>query len=233
MLDTFKPLVVGYKGEIGSFILGGLLKEMPKASDIWCVDMNDDCYEVVDRIWKSHYIFLCVPIEETINWIRRYKAYLAGKVIIEQCTLKGDIVNHPDLEGLIIHSMHILFRPSATPKHDDREIAFIDGQLGWTTMMNLAGMLDSEFIIYDSVIEHDREMAILQGISHRVILTIERRLKGMKGGTYISKQLQHLGRRIRGGNKNLLNVIQKNDKLPDELGGFIGEIRGFDLNKYI
>jgi len=29
-----RPLVVGYKGEIGSFILNGLLRIMPKALDI-------------------------------------------------------------------------------------------------------------------------------------------------------------------------------------------------------
>ena len=44
------PLVCGYKGEIGSFILSGLLKVMPKALDIWCVDVNETESEVIDRI---------------------------------------------------------------------------------------------------------------------------------------------------------------------------------------
>ena len=41
-MKIFKsPLVVGYKGEIGSFILQGLLRTMPKALDILCYDILD------------------------------------------------------------------------------------------------------------------------------------------------------------------------------------------------
>ena len=59
------PLVVGYKGEIGSFILQGLLKTMPKAKDIWCFDINETEKDKIARIKKADYIFLCVPLQDT------------------------------------------------------------------------------------------------------------------------------------------------------------------------
>jgi prephenate dehydrogenase len=83
------PLVVGYKGEIGSFILNGLLKTMPKASNIWCVDINDSPDEVAERIKRSDFIFLCVPLDKTIEWVNVWKRLLKDKVIVEQCSLKA------------------------------------------------------------------------------------------------------------------------------------------------
>jgi hypothetical protein len=64
-----QPLVIGYKGEVGSFVLGGLLRIMPKALDIWCVDVNETKREVEQRIKISDVIFLCVPLQMTLEWL--------------------------------------------------------------------------------------------------------------------------------------------------------------------
>ena len=84
-------MIVGYRGEIGSFILNGLLRVMPKALNIFCSDVNESEDEVVERIEKSDTIFLCVPMNKTIDWIVRYKELLKGKTILEQCSLKVGI----------------------------------------------------------------------------------------------------------------------------------------------
>jgi prephenate dehydrogenase len=82
-----QPLVIGYKGEIGSFILGGLLRLMPKALDIWCTDINETDEEVANRIKVSDVIFLCVPLQLTMSWILKHKLLLKDKILIEQCSL--------------------------------------------------------------------------------------------------------------------------------------------------
>ena len=64
-----QPLVIGYKGEIGLFILMGLIKIMAKALDIWCVDINETKEEVEQRIKIADTIFLCVPLETTLEWL--------------------------------------------------------------------------------------------------------------------------------------------------------------------
>jgi prephenate dehydrogenase len=83
-----KPLVIGHKGEIGSFLVNGLLKYMDKALDILCFDVNETQEEVEERIKKSDVIFLCVPVKQTVNWLKTYKSLLSGKIIFEQASLK-------------------------------------------------------------------------------------------------------------------------------------------------
>ena len=117
-----QPLVVGYKGEIGSFILNGLLRIMPKALDIWCVDINETYEETIQRIQIADVIFLCVPLQDTEAWLLKHKEQLSGKKIIEQCSLKEWIYENQKLRDLNIMSMHILFRPSQTPNLEDRNV---------------------------------------------------------------------------------------------------------------
>ena len=82
--------------------------------------------EKKERIKKADCIFLCVPIQNTKNWLLCYKRYLKNKMIIEQTSLKNwlfkkDLI----LKDLIIVSMHILFRPSMTPNLEDRNCFLI------------------------------------------------------------------------------------------------------------
>ena len=58
------PMVVGYKGQIGRFILAGLLEHLPKANDIHCTDVSNSKQDVVERLEKADYVFL---IERVIN----------------------------------------------------------------------------------------------------------------------------------------------------------------------
>ena len=57
------PLVVGYKGEVGSFLLNGLLKIMPKALNVWCFDICETPIEKEHRIKISDCIFLCAGLQ--------------------------------------------------------------------------------------------------------------------------------------------------------------------------
>jgi len=122
------PLVIGYKGEIGSFILSGLLKIIPKALQIYCVDINETDAEVRQRIEASDTIFLCVPFNLTVVWLIKWKPLLKNKLIFEQCSLKEWIYEHYVSKGLNIRSMHILFRPSQTPNLEDRCIGMFSSQ---------------------------------------------------------------------------------------------------------
>ena len=119
------PLVVGYKGEVGSFLLNCLLKVMPKALNVWCYDINETPIEREHRINLADYIFLCVPLKETRQWLIDYKPLLENKTIIEQASIKGPIFADEDIKKLRIMSMHLLFRPSATSNLADRNCAFI------------------------------------------------------------------------------------------------------------
>src|SRR4051794_16919866 len=109
------PLVVGYKGEIGRFILAGLLEDLPKANDIYCVDINNSDDDVRERIERADFIFLCVPLQGTADWLRKYKTCLEGKLVVEQCSVKAFLYENPEFADFSFISMHLLFRPSATP----------------------------------------------------------------------------------------------------------------------
>src|SRR5579871_357952 len=109
------PLVVGYKGEIGRFILACLLEDMPKANDILCVDVNNSEQDVLERLEKTDSIFLCVPLQATAEWLARYASRLAGKIVIEQSSVKAFLYEDARFASLDFLSMHLLFRPSATP----------------------------------------------------------------------------------------------------------------------
>jgi prephenate dehydrogenase len=227
------PLVVGYKGEIGSFILSGLLKVMPKALDIWCVDVNETEEEVRDRIDKSDMIFLCVPMEKTIEWLLEYRNDLNGKTIIEQCSLKNDIINDERLNGLHILSMHILFRPSQTPNKDDRRLGLIKNQFSREMESKLLEITDSYLVIYKDVEEHDKEMAIQQALTHRTLLLLGEALRGCNGSTYISKKVVELSDRISKGNPELYKKIQSNTHLKNYLRKFEDSMQSFDIEKYM
>ena len=114
------PLVVGHKGEIGSFLVGGLLKFMDKALDITCFDVCESEKEAEERIENADVIFLCVPIKETVSWLLKHKKILKEKIIFEQASLKEWIYREirEDRKGLFgtslgqldIRSMHVMFR---------------------------------------------------------------------------------------------------------------------------
>ena len=179
------PMIIGYRGEIGSFLLSGLLRVMPKALDIWCVDINETKEEVRERILKSDVIFLCVPIGMTIDWIVAHKGELKGKIIIEQCSLKEDILLQCRSYDLDIRSMHILFRPSQTPDKADRLLGLFENQFNKDMIEKLLKITDSYLIIYKNVEEHDREMAIQQALVHRTLLLLGEVLGNCKGSTFI------------------------------------------------
>lgn len=227
-----KPLCVGYKGEIGSFILQGLLKVMPKALDIWCVDINETEEEVIERIEVADVIFLCIPMEKTVDWIVKHKELLKGKVIFEQCSLKEWIYDDERVGGLDIKSMHILFRPSQTPNIEDRKVGIFKSQLDEDMTKDIANITRSEIVCYKNAEDHDREMAIQQALVHRTLLVLGKALGSCNGSTYISKKVIELINRIKQGDKELYKSIQKNKYLPKELEKLMGDFGNFELEKY-
>lgn len=228
------PLVVGYRGVIGSFILQGLLRFMPSASNIWCFDQNECEKKKISRIKKADVIFLCVPMEDTLPWIFKYRHLLKGKTIIEQTSLKSSLYKHGSLlmgykQNFELKSMHILFRPYATPDKNDRRIALID-PAKWSSeeVDALKKITDSEiqWIVDDKM--HDLIMARQQAVLHRILLSLDRTI-GNSPKTYLSCKVRALCDRIRTGNPRLYASIQKNPYLPKAMNEFKRHLRKFDI----
>lgn len=225
------PLVVGYKGKIGSFILTGLLNHMPKANNIWCTDVNNTKRETIDRIKKSDLIFLCVPIQETMNWITTYYKYLKGKTIVEQTSLKAPFFfygnfNNNKIEKLNIINMHILFNPSTTPDFKDRLICFVKNKkLKEELCLLISNITNCYGITYfDTVVDHDKEMAKQQSLLHRVILALDNIIKD-QGTTYIGKKIKELATRIKTLDPTLFDHIQNNMYFGEVLDKFKQELQ--------
>jgi len=227
-----QPMVVGYKGEIGSFLLHGLLEIMPKALDIWCVDINESAAEVRQRIRRADTIFLCVPLEDTVGWLWRHKKLLMGKVIVEQCSLKEWLYEEGKLNGLDIRSMHVLFRPSQTPNPDDRRVGLFEGQFNQTLAKNIGEMTRSQVVWYKDAQEHDREMAVQQALLHRTLLVMGKLLKECSGSTFISKRTLELSERIKKGKLDLYRKIQENRYLPARLDEMKKEFDNFNIEAF-
>lgn len=227
------PLVIGYKGEIGSFILNGLLRIMPKALNIWCVDVNETEEEIKERIEKSDTIFLCIPISMTLDWIVTYKDLLCNKMLLEQCSLKEDICKDGRIQGLDIRSMHILFRPSQTPNLNDRKVGLVKNQFDENLAKDIADITQSEIVWYDSVEEHDKEMAIQQALTHRMLLLLGGALENCNGSTYISKKVIELSNRIKQGDLGLYKKIQGNIHLPEHLENLEKGLNSFEIEKHM
>lgn len=226
------PVVVGYKGEIGKFILAGLLDVMPKALDIWCFDQFESEKQKIDRIQKADYIFLCVPLDETGTWLMRYKKYLKDKIIIEQCSRKGFLYKDKRFKKFNFLSMHILFRPSITPNADDRRVALIEDER-WSGLISDIGKITKSYMIwYKDYKEHDRDMAINQGVVHRVLLSIGKMLDNTKSLTYVSGRLIKLRNRILAGNPELYKAIQENENVASEVKRFKSMFGDFDVKEF-
>ena len=243
VIRCFKsPLVVGYKGEIGSFILQGLLKTMPKALNIFCCDINETKQEVKERIQKADIIFLCVPLHETINWLTDYKDCLKDKLILEQTSLKSTIFGilkylPKKFKKLNIWSMHILFRPSATPNKNDRKVALIKRDIGmgygwkhnWINRLDLVikEITNSEIIWFENYKEHDKAMARQQALVHRILLVLSNVIKDDNHQTYIGKKVLELTDRIKSGDPELYKANQNNKYLTKEIKLFNTHLASF------
>ena len=220
------PLVVGYKGEIGSFILQGLLKNMPKANNIWCADINNSDKEVVDRIKKSDFIFLCIPIDKTLEWFQKYKKYLKNKVVIEQTSLKTGIFTPSEKWlGLKIVHMHLLFKPSGTPNPADRRCVLINNPfINAKEGLFIRQITNSAIINMDSIAEHDRQMAVQQALLHRTLLTLDKFLSRSEANTFVAGKIKELTNRVRTIHPHLFTIIQSNIFLPAILEDFKKEL---------
>lgn len=233
MRHTFKnPLVVGYKGEIGSFILQGLLRVLPKATNIWCFDVNDKIEDMQYRIKKADYIFLCNPIQETVNWLFSWFDELRNKIIIEQTSLKlpifEEIKDSNVLRELDIRSMHILFRPSSTSFNDkkNRKCLIYQGQWMPHDEQFLGEITNSTLIKLEDHVMHDVLMAKEQALIHRTLLALRKVINDQSYvTTYISNHIRELTDRILEGDPQLYEYIQTNkflktcvDSLKIELG---------------
>ena len=251
------PLVVGYKGEIGSYILQGLLRVMPKAQNIWCIDINESEKSRIARIKRADYVFLCVPLKDTVKWLLKYKPYLKDKRIVEQCSLKTDLYTDTRFKKLNFIGMHIMFRPSATPNIEDRELVFIDNYSchikdvckdlsvtydedapdWWCEFIEVVEVMlqVNSVTCYTDVVEHDRDMAVMQALTHRVLLVLGRIISktNVRGGTYVTKRLMNLVHRIKGGEPDLYNRIQNNIHLDEPLKKFKKELGKFELMDYV
>jgi len=226
------PLIIGYKGEIGSFILTGLLRIMPKALNIWCVDTNETEEEVIERIKVSDVVFVCVPMEKTVDWIMQYRNLLRNKIIVEQCSLKEWIYDDPRIRNFDIRSMHILFRPSQTPNLEDRKLGLFKHQFLEEMPEQLGELTQSQVVWYKGAKEHDKEMAVQQALTHRTLLLLGNALKNCNSSTYISKRVLELSERIKKGNKGLYQLIQGNKYLPEQLEKIREGLENFDLGDY-
>ena len=204
-----RPLVVGYKGEIGRFILAGLLKTMPKALDIFCVDKNESTGEVISRIKKSDVIFLCVPFDRTIWWLVKYAKHLKGKIVVEQTSLKNwafamDLKK--EFPSVKFMHMHILFRPSETPNVLDRRVVIV-GNINklqdrhfYDTYHVIAQITESQIQLCSSITNHDNMMAVHQTLTHRVVVRLADEIRKLPHKTFISNKIVELADRIiRGG----------------------------------
>jgi len=227
-----KPLVIGYKGEIGSFILNGLLRIMPKALSIFCIDINETEEEVKERIEISDVIFLCVPIQMTTDWILKHKELLKNKIIVEQCSLKEWIYDDKKIKDLDIRSMHILFRPSQTPDIKDRKVGIFEGQFDEEMIKNIADITQAEIVWYKNAKEHDKEMAIQQALLHRTLLLLGDVLGKCNGSTYVSKKILELNERIKKGDLGLYKLIQENKYLDGHLEDLRKGFDEFKIEKY-
>lgn len=225
------PLVVGYKGEVGSFLLNGLLKVMPKALNIWCFDINESPIEQEHRIKIADYIFLCIPMQDTVNWLIQHKDLLDSKIIIEQCSLKAPIYENEQLKDLDIRSMHLLFRPSATPDPADRRCALIGENLIHEEDA-IHEMTEAKFVYYKNCQEHDKAMALQQALIHRILLTLDTVLHKSDCNTYVSSKIWELIERIRAGDKALYSLIQENSKLPEALNLFKKMLDKFKIEEH-
>lgn len=228
-----KPLVVGYKGEIGFFILGGLLRVKPKAMDILCVDVNEEEHEIVERIEESDIIFLCVPMINTVEWLVKYKMFLTGKTIVEQCSLKEWIYNDRRLKNLNIISMHVLFRPSATPNLSDRRVGLLlDQDDGPIDPDLIEEITQSEIIWFHGVADHDNQMAIQQALVHRTLLVLGEMISTNDTSTYVGSKVIELCNRIKKGDQELYGLIQGNKHLNHEIELFQDNLDNFSIENY-
>ncbi|HEY3781535.1 MAG TPA: hypothetical protein VGL56_10655 [Fimbriimonadaceae bacterium] len=231
------PLVVGYKGEIGRFILAGLLEDMPKANDIFCVDINNSEDEVRERIRKSDYIFLCVPLQHTVAWIDGFLPDLSGKILVEQCSVKSFLYENESYKTLNLLSMHLLFRPSATPIKDRRCLVFSErGSSADLAAFSdlMARALKTSVVSIDSGAEsahlqHDRLMAYQQSLVHRVILVLASKIQDEHGQTFVGQRIQELAERIEAGDPELYRLIQGNPFTDSVVADFESSLRGFKI----
>jgi prephenate dehydrogenase len=221
------PLVVGYKGEIGRFILGCLLEEMPKANDILCVDVNNSDADVIERLQKTDCIYLCVPLHKTAEWLRKYSASIGAKLVIEQSSVKGFLYQDPAFAGLKFLSMHLLFRPSATAVADRRALLFSD-RLEPAAVNNFADYATRAFQTSIRVIEstgkthevHDEMMATQQALVHKVVLALADSLGDSSSQTYVGQRVCELAERINAGDQTMYRLIQENPFAEGKVAAF-------------
>ena len=231
------PMVVGYKGEIGRFILAGLLEHLPKANDIHCTDVSNSKQDVVERLEKADYVFLCVPLQFTSDWLAEFHPHLKGKTVVEQCSVKSFLYEDHSFDGLNLLSMHLLFRPSATPLQDRHGLAFSD-RVSKSELESFCREAERAFATPMTLIEsrddpahilHDKLMARQQSLVHRVLLTLAESLPEENMRTYVGKRVAELADRIRAGDPVLYRMIQENPYLGRESSQFEERLRSFKV----
>ncbi len=232
------PLVVGYKGEIGRFLLAGLLEDMPKANDILCVDINNSDADVLERIDKADVIFLCVPLQATASWLLKYKDVLIGKVIVEQSSIKAFLYEDLRLNGLTFLSMHLLFRPSATSVADRRGLLFSDHLpteevRGFVRAFSRSFQTPMDLLMSPAgpaYFLHDQMMSRHQALVHRVLATLADTISKEDAQTYVGQRVRELAGRIRSGDPTLYRLIQENPYLEEELASFKARLDRFTVD---
>jgi len=233
-------MVVGYKGEIGRFILAGLLEHLPKANDIHCTDVSNSDAEVIERLERAHYVFLCVPLQETEAWLRRFRSHLSGKTVVEQCSVKAFLYENPEFDDVDLLSMHLLFRPSGTPvgerrgivfsmRHSAEEVARFRDEISITLATPMSLLESGAEAAY---LVHDRIMARQQALIHRVLLVLSGSLGDPALRTFVGERVCDLAERVRSGDPSLYRLIQQNRFLPDEIAEFEARLRSFTIDDF-
>lgn len=228
-------LVVGYKGEIGSHILNGLIKFLPTATKIWCYDTVESDEEQIYRINKSDVIFLCVPFEDTISWLDKHLHLLGGKKVIEQCSWKTDVFKYAEKNKAKLKEskveilyMHVLYKPSITPPQD-REVLILShcSFIDWIGVFNFSGMKIDDFVrvgleakcskMLDDksvlIANHDRMMAYQQNKLYKMIEEYIEKYEAHFGNDFTTrnfKKVRELYDRIQTMNPGLRKAIEEN-----------------------
>ena len=165
----------------------------------------------------------------------KYRHLLREKIVVEQTSLKSVVYDHmkkifaykADFELL---SMHVLFRPSATPNRDDRRVALINGAK-WSKqelVTTVEAITQSNIVWFTDHNQHDRIMAYQQALLHRVMLVLNGTIDQFPY-TFMSSQVNKLCLRIKAGDVELYKLMQKNKFLPGALKQFNKNLKHFRI----
>ena len=223
-----KYCVAGYKGIIGSYILNGLIKYLPTASDILCFDVYDKPEVALAKIDEADVVFNCVSFNNTIDFLNLYNINLRGKILIDQTSWKTDVYEWSKMNPeVMVYFMHILYNPDNTVM-EDRQILTFEHPMGesWNNIFDHCdfsrpferfithGLLAERVVIddhYDKAIaDHDKMMAIQQPEFYDYLDELVKKCGTSAYGTQNYRELLKMRDRVRSMNPDLMEGLRSN-----------------------